>query len=383
MRRYSHTVNSMIAAAAACLLILGASSVGANAEGLALRDAVAKELGPVQEALRQAFPSSFGGLYVQQDGTPMIEVVGPDPRIVTLVSGYPLSVEPVFEPAAYSETELDALHAWVRDRADDSFSIDGVSLAAIETDIINNRVNVYVVGPTADDLDRLVKDMKPGIVVIQASGYAGANACSKSNCPNPLKGALWLYQSSTFWCMSGFVFRHPATGKYYLSTAGHCSTIGDTYQHPSGTNIGQVTHQGWVDQSTADVSLIQIASSKKSNLIMDSNTSTRAMTSREDPASNEVIGEGACASKKTTTNCGSLISVNNTISICEGACHTITHMRRASVSSVGGDSGSPVYYGFKAIGIISASYPGAPGDSLYSHVRNVELKWSMVTQITP
>jgi hypothetical protein len=349
-----------------------------------LRAQVVSELAPLQFALRSKHSDSFGGLWIDASGRPTIALAASDPAAVDLISQSALSVAPIVVSALYSEAELEYIHATINKAASDQLSLGDTNVAAIETDIVNNRVNVVAVDASAAQLHEIEARFGPGVKASSTSALATGNACTKSNCPNPLKGGLRLYQHSTFWCMSGFVMFYSSA--YWLSTAGHCSTIGDTYQHPSGSNIGNVSGQGWVNNSAADASIIRISASQASNYYLIDNTGYMLrVTSVENPAAGEeVVGEDACVARQTTNQCGTLKSVNNTVYICEGStCRRILWLRRASVTTVGGDSGAPVTVAGKAMGIISASYPGVPTDSLYSHEKNIEAYFLLQTKTTP
>jgi hypothetical protein len=221
-------------------------------------------------------------------------------------------------------------------------------------------------------------------VVAVSKRAAGAACAGNHNCPSPLKAGLRLYKSGTFACMSAFVMRW--TTQYYLSTAGHCTNIGNVWQHPAGSSIGSATHQGWVANSTADVALIEIAPSQKGNqLCVFTYCSIITVTSRENPSlGQELIGESTCVAKQSSAACGHLISNNVTLNVCrtDGVCRVITFLRRTDVPVIPGDSGAPVYNSSRALGVISASYPGST-DSVYSHIINVEAKFGMATQLTP
>lgn len=286
-----------------------------------------------------------------------------------------------------SERELEALHASIVKAAGEAFQIGHVQVAAVETDIVNNRVNLVAVRANSEDLAVLEGRFGPDVNATSVDARTSGSACPNSNCPNALKGGLKLYRNGSYACMSGFVFRWNTN--FYLSTAGHCSTVGDTYQHPSGTNRGSVTHQGWEDNSPTDTSLFAISSSQKSNVICTlagGNCSSKSITSRENPgAGQEIIGQTTCATLMTVVSCGSLVSVNNTISICKGQttnCRIITSFRRTTVVTQFGDSGAAVYTGNEALGTISASYPGS-SNSIYSHVINTEGYFLVSVQLTP
>ncbi len=117
---------------------------------------------------------------------------------------------------------------------------------------------------------------------------------------------------------------------------------------------------------------------------MISNSTYQSILSKENPA-NEVIGETVCSSKPSGTSCGYLVSVVGM----QGAIHDL---RIASGQYVcGGDSGSPVYYGNMALGIMGYKTSGSHvcpdgsttgSNGYYSHIRNVELQFNVQTQLT-
>jgi hypothetical protein len=278
-------------------------------------------------------------------------------------------------------------HALSRRQAP-GFTIDGFELAAIETDIRNNRLNVVLVGlANVVATDSLKERFGSSVSVSFVPSRTTGNACtSNANCGNPLKAGLKLFKNGLFACMSSFVMKS-VVNTYFLGTAGHCSNVGNVYQHPNGDAIGSVTHQGWTNNSPVDVSLIGISAGQRSNkLCAGVNCSIVSIRSREDPSlGQEFIGQMTCVARQNSTACGYLQSTNNTISICrpDGTCKTITNLRKASFSTIPGDSGAPVYSLPRAIGVVSASYPGQPANSVYSHIIHVEGYFLMSTMLTP
>jgi len=346
----------------------------------------ATPLGLLQVQLRAAEPDSFAGAWFDQAGQAVVALKRGAKQEGSLSLITESGVDPVIEWVSYAEAELENIHRQL------ALEFNEKRLAGLETDVINNRVNIFVL-PTATsgDTDAIRAKFGPAVHIQVVDGQATGNACPNSNCPNPLKAGLRLYRSGTFVCMSGFVMRS-ITNAYYLSTAGHCSSIGDTYQHPSGVNRGSVSHQGWADYSPADVSLFPISSTQKSNRLCSVPSSgadciVLSMTTRENPSiGQEVIGQRVCIARQTSNPCGSLISTNNTIGVCKpggSECRIITNMRRASVAGAPGDSGAPVYYSSKAIGFYSTQHPAYPSDMVYSHVIHTEARFSMSIQISP
>lgn len=287
-----------------------------------------------------------------------------------------LTVPPDVRAVATSEA---ALYAKANDIAKQTMERDfaGIRVNRVEPSIPDNRVNVTALEASDQQLTAIEASFGPSVHAITTDKLILGNTCTRSNCPNPLKAALNVYQHSVFWCTAGWFFTN-GTGSYWWSTAGHCSTNGDTYQHPSGTNVGTVTRQGWLDGSSADVSLLPVTSAQKSNLMYSGSGGTLAMIS-EESTSNEVIGEGICTSRHTaeTTPCGNLASRGLIISICQagGPCHTIYNMRRAtSVPDAPGDSGSPMFYGTRIIGMASA---GDSTQTYYNHIAWIENQFGL------
>jgi hypothetical protein len=226
-------------------------------------------------------------------------------------------------------------------------------------------------------------------VVVYEVDRAANPVCSRTNCGNPMKAGLALYTSNGLKnCNSGFVMRGGTT-TYYLSMAGHCFTdpsLTHRY-HPVGTVIGNIDQPGWQVHTAdhVDAALINISVTQASNKSMISNTTYQSITSKENPA-NEVIGETVCSSKPSATSCGYLVSVVG--STPDGK---ITQLRVASGQyACGGDSGSPVYYGNMALGIIDYNTGGTHvcpdgsttgSNALYSHIRNIEIQFNVQTQL--
>lgn len=98
------------------------------------------------------------------------------------------------------------------------------------------------------------------------------------------------------------------------------------------------------------------------------------MTSKETVTS-EVIGEGVCSSRPSGQTCGSLLS-----KIVDTNCAYDQRKPDGQGPPVDGDSGSPVYYGFKAIGVLDCAGSGSVG--YYTPAFLIEGKWNVFTQIT-
>lgn len=358
-------------------LLVGTVVAGAGTTDMTLRDQTVAEVIPLQGELRALSPGAFGGLWVTADGVAHIGIVDGDPRILAAVSATHLTVPPDVRSVAISET---ALYAKANDIAKQTMEreFEGIQVIRIEPSIADNQINVTAFRANGEQLTAIEASFGPSVHAVAADELVMGNACTRSNCPSPLKAALNLYQNSAFWCTGGWFFTN-GTGSYWWSTAGHCSSTGNTYQHPSGVNVGSVTRQGWEDGSSADVSLFPVSSSAKSNLLYTGNGAYAPITSKES-TSNEVIGEGVCTSRHGSESapCGTLTSRNLILSICQsgGPCHTIYNLRYSTgTPDLPGDSGSPMYYGPKIIGMASA---GDSTHAYYNHIGWIENQFALL-----
>jgi len=355
-----------------------------NVSAAADRESIREAAGRLQAKLKASHDAAFGGIWIADDGSPVIAVVGDGVAIRAAARGA-LPVEPDFRSVLWTESQLEELHERVRIDSGPDARLGSAKVSTIATDLISNRVVVTLLNGSSTEL-REVEDRYGPAVAAVSSNVPIVGSCSNANCPNPLKAGLKLYQNSTFWCMGGFIFQ--ATGPtYYGSTAGHCSSIGNTYQHPAGTNRGSDSHQGWVNNSVADVSLFPIAAAQKSNKLCRGSTTCTviSMTSRED-TSQEIVGQALCNQRQSGDQClGTLQNKNVSVQVCQGSspCYWMLQQRQSSMFALPGDSGGPVWYINRAIGMVSSTPKDKTTPVYYSHIRSIEWQFSVQTQLAP
>jgi hypothetical protein len=369
-------MRASLIALVAVLGLLGLSVEPAAEAAMAdttLRDAVVDEAIPLQAELRASNASTFGGLWVGQDGTPHINVVGADARTVEKIRAVSWSAPPDIRTVEYSEADLIATKRAISSAAAEAdFTLEGARVARIGVDVVNNRVDVVALDATPSELSAIAGRFGPSIVASTTDRLADGHACTRSSCPNPFKAGLNIYQNGVFWCTGGYLLKRSSA--YYWSSAGRCGNIGDVFQHPSGSNAGTVTFRSWYDQAPTDALLFGVSSSAKaSNILYVGNGATRSITSREQFVS-QVIGEGVCTSRhgSESTNCGSLTNIDQDIYVCPSgqACRFILNMSRSAGTPNGpGDSGSPMYYGTKALGMASE---GGSNYAWYNQIQAIE-----------
>jgi hypothetical protein len=284
-----------------------------------------------------------------------------------------------YQSVAHTEREIRNAHIAFRGAIDKAaFTYRGMPLATVREDLNTNSVVVSVVGDTSTvaALNASVSD--PIVTFESVAAPSTPTACTQTNCGNPMKAGLQLFNSSGAQsCMSNFTWRSKSTPySYYLGAAGHCYTsVGIAVYHPAGTRIGNVTFttagspNGW-----PDASLINIAAANAGPQILNDRLQVYNITSREAIA-NAVNGEGVCSSKKSGYTCGHLTSRSI------DTCCSQDEFQADGQNMTGGDSGAPFHYGSKAQGIASAN--NCPGTyACFSPVQQVEIWKNFLVVLT-
>jgi hypothetical protein len=298
----------------------------------------------------------------------------------------------------FSREDLDTVRT--RLRADEpSFpGLVGARLQATETNVPANRVQVYV-APLTDAIALKVADLyQPGIVQVATVTEMGLDSCSGSRltCGPPWVGGVKIVNMTGLnVCTLGFIVRKPGpTGGYvYASwTAGHCGTA--TYRRGSSTGpiIGTTSLNADVDGTTADVQVIPIDGTKKTNLTIDDTAScnpctTRAYTGTAQQAWNaDEYGDTVCNNGYVSgKRCGTIRSTDLDNFEYPSGIHLFNQDRATYLRNLG-DSGGPIYTtaGSVAAGshvhfivIGGITYP------VYSHVWEMSLKTSYFVNPIP
>ncbi len=281
------------------------------------RDVVAAELAPIQGRLRDTSASTFGGLWIDGNGAPVVALTEPDPVVLGYLQSASLSSPAQIRIVKYPERELDRIHrqliadqGWLSDR--------NIEVVSISTEIMWNSVELVLLRPSAAQSEAVAARFGSAVRIVSVDSRPVGLACTRSNCGSPYKAGLNLFKNTETSpsCTGGFIFRL-GTSTYYWSTAGHCANVSQAWSHPFGTQAGPVTDQGWADNSKADTLLIRLASAAKaSNQLFVLDTFIRSVTSKENPdpmRGNEIIGESVFKSGLNGITTGTLVSVNVTL----------------------------------------------------------------------
>lgn len=339
---------------------------------LAAREALADELRPLQHRLRTEHPDVFAGLWIDDSGRPHIALVARASKVLGIVDDAGLSVPPIIEDAEFSESDLRAQLEELRkayvDWPDGSRYVESIEVSTVALDLRQNRIAVNVLSGTPDEVAVLASRFGPAILTERVETKPAPVACtSRANCGGPMKAGLNLYYiNDERACQTAFQVFSGSTN--YILTAGHCHHDSrNTRYHPIGVKIG--AQDAYSVSGRADAMRIFLSStSSVSNKLFLSPTNIPSITSAEQIAGPgaEVVGEPVCTSKPSGNRCGTLYIQEIDIP------GLIDQRLARDLYGCDGDSGSPVYYGSKAIGIVvQTGIPQCstqPRDTFYSHI---------------
>lgn len=340
--------------------------------GIAARGALADELRPLQHLLRTEHADSFAGLWIDDSGRPHVALVAATSKAVEIVRNSGLSIAPIIEDVEFSEVALKAQLEGIRqayvDRPDGSQFLDTLEVAQVALDLPGNAITVDLLSGTTGEAEALSGRYGLAIRTQRVSSKPSPVACiSRSNCGGPMKAGLnMFYINDEAACTTAFqVFTAAAN---YILTAGHCHhSSRNTRYHPKDVKIG--AQDAYSVSGRADAMRVFLASSSSvSNKLFLSPTSILSITSAEQISgpNAEVAGEPVCASKPSGNRCGTLVYTQIDIP------GLIDQRLARNLYACDGDSGSPVYHGSKAIGVIVQSgipeCSTQPRDTFYSHI---------------
>ena len=165
-------------------------------------------------------------------------------------------------------------------------------------------------------------------------------------------------------------------------SAGHCGAVGTTATH-AGVSIGKVTKNAFKANALADALLIDIADGKKSNFVYVTDAVTnRPITSRMG-LNGDMVGSAVCGSgSRTGFFCGSVTNADIDGRDANTG-NAILNLQICTVDVRSGDSGGPMFYGNKAMGVISLvngpQHTGADGvpyneNLMFTQIRDAEIQ---------
>lgn len=339
-------------------------------ERVRIQDAI----GPLADFIAD-HASQVGGMFIDQaHGGTIVVAVTPggrplEPMITSLV---PAGGRMRLQPVQANLASLEALSTTVA-RSFGSLRTSGIMVQSVGVDVAANSVDVGVLGLTSSQTASLVAQFG-SLLRPQAQGPLTQVACtSRGSCTAPVRGGLDI-NNGVWECTSTFFLRANSSSQMYLATAGHC--YDSNGQHPywyeaGGSYVGYRSQINYYNGMHADIMTIAVTEAYAKNLVYVSDGEKgRQMTSALSNAS-QTAGSIACSSGIVSGyRCGTIVApVNQTISV---AGLTMYSQWEVNYSSGSGDSGSPVYYGNREMGLLHTTVVGQ-SFSYYSTIDDIKL----------
>lgn len=315
----------------------------------------------------------FGGAYIDQTAGHLI-VVG----FAENANAHAESVRGLLPPDArvevrdvrYSERDLRALQATI---ANDDPWFAELGTVALEVPF-NPRTNRVDIGLSVLNLDiqRAVEGRYGSDrVTLYKTSNQLTHCVDRNHCHSPLRAGLQLYDVA---CSTNVTV---TDGAYYLLTAGHCFVAGHVYQHPNGTNLGQMVRESFHANTSFDGGIIPIPSAQRHSRIWNTNAAWFQIHYAQ-TTSQEMVGQSACLSGRQRANglnCGTVAAIGFPFKACHNLdCSVFTQMqnqRSGTYPNAVGDSGGAVFRAqtgtqYTVMGVQSSQ--NEQGRGIYSHI---------------
>lgn len=305
----------------------------------------------------------FVGLWIDQHarGEVVLVVNGtPDISIDELQKLLPESASVRLQSVQYSSAQLNELRMDL-ERLIGSPDAYEQGFRALWIDPQQDRVRLSLADGATKALSVLGSRASSPLLAIEYEKLSSLVACTRTSCGNPIKGGIDL-DGGTFGghCTIGFRGR-PTSGTptgNYLITAGHC--LGGWNWYHASQFLGNDYLKNYYNGTFVDYGIVKISpnttlATTPSNLVFASSSTTFQAIASSYSESNMPAGNVICKAGLTTGYQCATISFTNVSRTVEPGI-TLYHQWVMSANSQQGDSGSPVFLGSSAGGIVSYSY---------------------------
>lgn len=352
--------------------------------GVALTKQEEKELNQRFELQRENKPKilkelrqdpSFAWLYIDQQHGGMVNIGFKEKltnksdtiEFIKKLYGAPEKVK--FVQAKFSEQELNQLAENIFKQGASVKSETGVTINKTATNIINEKVDVYITPYSNDSIDKLNRKFPLEMVTYHAAEKTQLEA-SRSDKIRPLQGGIQIVNNDVTtnkYSTAGFI-AHNSSGNYYLVTTGHSGSVNDSFSQ-GGSFIGLMA--GSNVSGTNDSGIISIPSSLASKKVYGNTSGDITLTSAQ-ASNSDNVGDRVCISGAVSGyNCGVITNVDVYDNI---AGYVMNHVRAATYTSATGDSGSVIFDG----SVLKGVHFGSSGSTRYfSHVSAVLNQWGL------
>lgn len=334
------------------------------------------EIGDLAARAAERWPDTFSGLWVDhhRGGQVVVAFTEDAARRVAELShefSEPGLLRPA--PAVRAQRDLDALVTRMaadrEEAAAGRLTFPGVEGGRydVAADVRRNTVVVRV-DRVEPGTQAAFASRYGGHVVVEEGGVMHTAACSITDCRSTLRSGLKVTLPAGY-CSTAFTFSTGLTK--WTSSAAHC---GDWDRRHAGQLYGSVSNQQQSGRLDAELHSVDfngfyagpyqfVSSSEPARAIINSGT-----------WSSLFVGAGHCKTGATTGNtCGTVTNTNVSLNYVPGSDHFV----ETTMCVIPGDSGSGVYSGNQAQGIVSGSTTPAGGTcqpsdrSVWGHIEYV------------
>ena len=296
----------------------------------------------------------------------------------TFRSAAPEGAVVTFATVRHTLADLLAVHAALLARAGAQPLDQHVGIGAIGTDEVANVVRVGVVGDDSKLREALVAEFGDQIEMFTDEAIVDDVCSNRSSC-TPYRAGLQTYNAAHGTCTTGFMSKNLVQNIYYILTAGHCAAVGAAMFHDE-VQMGTIARRVYYEGATNDSGAISQAgtTNHKNWIYVTSGEPSRTVTAKEGQNA-DTAGEGTCLSGFTSGfSCG-VMQVKDWDNVWDGTFH-FNNLRSGNYIGTGGDSGGPIFYGHKAIGL----HKGHLGTlTYYSHIWEVEQNEGILVLLAP
>lgn len=314
--------------------------------------------------------NEFGGLFIDQTAGGIVKVGltekanDKSAKKEKLKSLFPDKDRIEFFEAKVSLNQLDDTHEQVAKKITE-FAEQGIVITGINTDIINNRVEIGVENLSSENESTLLDFLGSAASYTLLIEEKASTATNRNIWYGDMQAGLRIVNSTRGSACTSNIGITDGTGLYYVLTAGHCATLYQKFTQ-GGTTIGQVERHTGYNGTNADAMAIRVPKSYANTFAYLGSSKAIRFTATQ-PTNADWVGEIVYMSGISSgVKSGRITSLNYTAYYPNSGKGTYFKQRLASYPTVGGDSGGPVYTARTLRGIQS----GVRGDgtAIYSHI---------------
>lgn len=292
----------------------------------------------------------YAGVYVEPTGEIVVTHVGPGTALATILNDLPANASSsvTLRQVLHSEDalieEAKRVHKLWLDTFDSSYSVIAVDLRA---QTVRLGVEARYVEQARDFAERVAREVELDVGV--ESLPQEAVCTSRSNCYSPFRPGIVIRKGSTTGSYATMGFHVLVGSSRQFVTSGHAGYSGsDLWYHAGYGLIG--AEQANIYTAGYDGMRVAMPSSQVSTVPYGSSTS---VTSVRPP----IQGETVCVSRGVTGSNACSATVSTTWTSWLGSTCQCTQYGADinGASIVGGDSGSPIWSGSSALGIVSTT----------------------------